>query len=770
MKNIYKIVTLAAILLVVNSVYAFAIPIAIGTYKKPSHSHTPSYVFDSVSFQQFTSHQVKNGETIASIAKKFKVTEKEIYKFNPDAKIRIYKGLVLIIPAQPQGGGVTGGTEGKPEDVIEEKPSIQETEAYDFLTHKVKRRETLPGLAKKYGVSEALIKKYNTSLYSNPLRKGDKIQIPVPEKEIVAFQEEIIPITPKTDKEFKTDPVATTKQIAKEATPVVVVPKEPIYETITVTENVPYTAKKQETKYGISKAYGITVAELEALNPEIVDGLNEGAVILVPVTTTKQVVVAQAATTYDRVYEVAQGDTMYSLPRKLAVTVDELITLNPDLAGGLKTGMILTLPAITTSETTATTSGNTYTFPNTVSKINLVDSISDRSIKRVAVMLPFGLSRLNTATDVSREELIKSNGVMRIALDFHSGVVLAQEMAKMDGISSIVDVYDTDRIKSDGDAVNARKVEDIILSNDFKNVDAVVGPLLGANVNRAASLLALNNVPVISPITSNVELRSNVFQSRPSGEVQRDKMIEYLKEYGQGKRIMIIADKKNGANVRRVRNLFTKVIEITPRESEDGYYLNPDDISRHLNVPDENGLAQETSEVQESWWVIIESNDIPLISTVITDLNALASYNDLTLFTTNKGSAFESDEIQNGQLSNLNFHFPSMDKPYDEDEHQAFKNMYQDRYGVTPNTYALRGFDIMYDTLLRLAYKGDLYEAASSDIETDQLENKFMYVKKPFGGYQNTGVYLIKYGEGLTLKEVVPPVMITLEATEDGKE
>jgi hypothetical protein len=64
---------------------------------------------------------------------------------------------------------------------------------------------------------------------------------------------------------------------------------------------------------------------------------------------------------------------------------------------------------------------------------------------------------------------------------------------------------------------------------------------------------------------------------------------------------------------------------------------------------------------------------------------------------------------------------------------------------LSPNKYAVRGFDLTLDILLRLASENDLYEASTSDIETEYVENKFRYSKKLFGGYFNEAVYIVKY-------------------------
>ena len=70
---------------------------------------------------------------------------------------------------------------------------------------------------------------------------------------------------------------------------------------------------------------------------------------------------------------------------------------------------------------------------------------------------------------------------------------------------------------------------------------------------------------------------------------------------------------------------------------------------------------------------------------------------------------------------------------------------YQQKYSAAPNRYAVRGFDLTMDLLLRLASKENLYEASDVDLETEYIENKFRYNKKLFGGYYNEAAYIVRY-------------------------
>lgn len=74
---------------------------------------------------------------------------------------------------------------------------------------------------------------------------------------------------------------------------------------------------------------------------------------------------------------------------------------------------------------------------------------------------------------------------------------------------------------------------------------------------------------------------------------------------------------------------------------------------------------------------------------------------------------------------------------------------YKNKYGVYPNKYAVRGFDITYDVLLRLANATSLYDAVDNDTETEYVENKFRYDKKLFSGYTNKAFYILRYTDTL---------------------
>lgn len=168
---------------------------------------------------------------------------------------------------------------------------------------------------------------------------------------------------------------------------------------------------------------------------------------------------------------------------------------------------------------------------------------------------------------------------------------------------------------------------------------------------------------------------------------------------------------------------------------------------------DQNELTAALVEGQPNW-IILEASKIGVLSNTTSYLNSLADKYKITLFTTDKNNSFDSDNISNNHLSKLNFHFPSVDRLASSENNSAMIRKYQKKYGVVPNTYTIRGFDVTYDILLRLASADDLFSSISENGTTQYIENKFDYEVKPTGGYQNKAVYILAYDKNLNLKVI----------------
>ena len=573
-------------------------------------------------------------------------------------------------------------------------PNYGEEVIISIKKHRVRKRETIKSIATKYDISKDLLKKYNKELYAREPNKGERIDIPV-------FN--VIALSNTTNKE-----------------------------TLTANDTIKkHKVLPKETKYGIARKYDITIAELEVLNPNMAKNLAIGEEIIVPKKEiSSNAILVEGDDKYE-FYEVLPKEGFFRLKVKFGLSQEEIIALNPYAVEGLKEGMILKIPKINN-----TLDGQEF------EAVNLADYILNTSKKKLAVMLPFKLNRIDLDSLSVNTDLLKSDGTLRAAIDFYSGVLMAAEFAKDKGISSDITIYDTEGQVS--------KVAQIISSNNFKEIDAVIGPLLSKNIEKAASALQSENIPVFSPL-SKFKLKEypNLYQTIPSSELMETAMLDFIIKRLDTINIIVITGKEWTQRKGTIMTAIPSAKTIVP---EEGNYLYLEDIQIQLDTVKEN-------------WVILDSDNPILVSNVVGLLNGFPEIildeddveigkNNIRLFAVNKSRAFDYHDVSNVHLANLNFTYPSSNKHYDYDLMVPFLVSYKNKYGVMPNHYAIRGFDVTYDVLLRLANAMTLEEASVSDIKTEYIENKFQYLNMSNSGYKNQAFYIMKYNNELKLEVV----------------
>lgn len=192
--------------------------------------------FNAVCFaQQSVTHRVKKGDTFFGLANQYNVKVADIYKLNPKLK--------------------NSSLQINQKVAIPQLVKVNKKELDLPTTHIVGRGDTFFKIAKKYNINVVDITSYNKNLESSNLKIGEIIYL----KEV------------------------GMKEIATQITP----------EDIAIDENVELThvVLSKETKYGISKKYGMSISELERLNPNIVASLDVGITLIIKPTSGETVAV-----------------------------------------------------------------------------------------------------------------------------------------------------------------------------------------------------------------------------------------------------------------------------------------------------------------------------------------------------------------------------------------------------------------------------------------------------------------------------------------------
>ncbi len=680
-----------------------------------------SFVFTvSAKQEKYIKHTVVKGETISMIAQKYKVTPYDIYKLNPDSQNGIQLDSVLLIP--PTGDvAVTTAPAAMPTAAIS---SIQTSPT----THLVQPKETLYSLSKQYNVTVDAIKAANADLLKDGLKIGQNIKIPASGESQTTVSK---PVEIQKPVVKDSSPSEQAKQ-----TPKAVVPKVASKPETATAGSGYHIIEPKETKYGISKKYGMTIAELERLNPQIVNDFPIGLKLVVSgnvpaatvtETTTKPVVAdtstsspaASGTKKYLEEYVVRPNETITTIANDYGITEKELISLNPELKKGIKLGMILRVPKGQRKEPVKKEQGN------------LMKSINTNARKQLALLFPFNISKIENDTVNSTQARLKKDKFLNLTLDFYSGALMAIDSAKVLGMNVDIKILDSQETK------NTSNVAALVEQNNLQAMDAIVGPFYQANVEKLAELVEPNKTPVISPLSKELGKKySNLFQSMPSSELLRTSIFDFMK--ARNGNIIAVIDNKKGSVKQYIQDM-QKETKIMGLSVKGGVVVDS------LKV-----LLQK----DRMNYVVLASESTGMILATTSAMLAAQKEYQVQLVILEPNETLDFEEISLTRLTKLKLLYPSLSRPNETVEANQFDAKYKKFNKILPNQYAIRGFDVTFDTLLRLSQEKTFEETIQAS-SSEQIENKFNYVQNPTYGYSNNGIYILYYDTDLTIKEAL---------------
>ena len=541
-----------------------------------------------------------------------------------------------------------------------------------FIIHKVKKGDNLFKLSKKYNISESQIKNYNPRISKRGLRKRMQLRIPIYLKI-----------------EIKNEP---SEKLAT------------------------YLVQPKDTKWRIAYSYGITIDELNELNPKIKEGLKFGDSINLPIKTEEEKKLIESDFYY---YKIKPKEGYYRIEVKTGFSKSTIDSLNPFVINeGLKRGMILKLPK------TSSISLKVDKSLLLIERTKLQDSVFIRKKINLVYFLPFKTSVIEFDSIEKTDRYLKRRTLTSIALDFYSGSLLAMEKAKNAGIDIEAKVFDTQNKKTE---INTQ-----INTLDSNKIDVIIGPLLPKNFNYLSLNNKLKDVPKVAPLSSNpVIMRKGVFQSITPRSFIRNEMKEYLLNIiNEDDNILIVSDSLNRKIEKELNFLFPSAVKLRP---EFGDFLLPELV---------DSLIVDTLSNK----VILETEKFSLISSASSQIRSQLSENKkIRLFTTYHGSSYEDSNLSNMLFGDLMFTYMSDYYPRDIDDSDLIDE-FINRFGIPPNKTSIRAFDLVYDLILRIATHNDLYSSAKLG-ETEYINNKFNYIPIIGGAYINNGYYLLQHNE-----------------------
>ncbi len=369
----------------------------------------------------------------------------------------------------------------------------------------------------------------------------------------------------------------------------------------------------------------------------------------------------------------------------------------------------------------------TTTTQNPNSTLQLEKPLVNQT-KKLALLLPFNLAKLQNDTVNTIADRLKKDKFLNMTLDFYSGALVAIDSAKQLGITVDVSVFDSEETK------NSSNVAKLIADNHLENFSAVIGPFYQTNVEKTAELLSANQVAVISPLSKEVgKFYPNLFQTITSTSVLRSSIFDFMRS--KNGNVIAVVDKK--------------------KVSVKKYILDNQKDVRLVSLTEIGALIPESlsSKLQKDRinYVVLETESTVLIKATLKLLLSKLKECAIQLVILEPNETLETDEIEFDNLVQLKLLYPSMTRENSSVGAEIFEKNYKLKNKVTPNAFAIRGFDVTFDALMRLSQATTFSESTSTQV-TEQVESKFDYFKNESGGFANKGLYILYYDADLKVK------------------
>ncbi|MBU3680766.1 MAG: LysM peptidoglycan-binding domain-containing protein [Flavobacterium sp.] len=515
---------------------------------------------------------------------------------------------------------------------------------------------------------------------------------------------------------------------------VLLVPKitaaKPIIPAKTIHSSTTRIIQPKETWYSLSREVGVSVEQLLALNPshpelKIGDTIQLAANIL----PKKQILPTLPVVPSQGKHVVQAKETKFGIAQKYGISVVELELQNPAIVNNLAEGVELIIPksAVVKSMDLAI---STSAVPKAVDK-----SVQQLSVnkagqnKKLVLLLPFNAAKIQADTLTPLSNRLKKDAFLNLTLDFYTGALVAIDSAKTLGINIEVQVLDSEETKS------SSALDALLKTNHFDDASAVIGPFYQQYVEKLSSKLGSKGIAVLSPLSKDAgKLNANVYQTMPTVELQKQTVLNYM--LAQNGNVIVIADPKKVANKSWIVQNYpgVKFAKFTDKGALDPVYLK--------SILNKNGHN----------YVVLDTQKTNLILSSTAMLCSLLPNFTIQLAILEPNETLDYEEIPIKRLTDLKLLYPSVTRENNSAEAQHFRNHYKQINKVFPNQYAIRGFDLTFDTLLRLSQNGSF--DSTTTIATQQVEYQFNYANTKDNAFVNSGVYLLELQADLSIKQL----------------
>lgn len=681
----------------------------------------------TIAQQNIIEHSIQKGESVYVISKRYGVSMNAIFELNPGSENVIYAGRTLRIPS-PNNNNPSNNT------------VISDTLISNY---EVKRGETKSGLSRRFGVSIAMLEQQNPHII-RMLQAGHIINV---------------------DKTIKEE-----AQQAREGEHIVV---------------------KGETLWGISRRYGVSLANLTAANASrLSEFLQIGQVLTIPDKNSDPTITGQ--------YIVKRGDTKFELARRFNMTIAQLEQKNPHIVDMLMAGHKLDID--NTVASVDSSNNNDSTEPNeddtTTKNTTSVDSGDDEytdyviqpketlfSLSRKAGITINELTNLNPKllTSVNAGDIIKMPvNVSQTSTNSNTNNAStnpsnATSNNKNLALYSNLNTSNTNGLyfytPFSGNELSSPELRQEMLKNNddykkflefFQGAQIAIDSALTLNLNFDITLIKKNDVQsrlkIESPYYKNALLVPFLESGTRFPDIESNEIISVIdinsnmspienrevyksvpSENFQKNKILNYLASKNAqvvvvSDLEEARNK-----ELIVKTIPDAKFLKVD----NAGFFESNALQLALSKDKLNYVVLDSEKTIVFLNSTTALMSKLSDYN-IQLVLIDSTLLPESKDVSDMRYRILKLIYPTTIANDSDKVKTDFEMSYEKTFNSEPSNYAKLGFDITLDVLLRLSQNSS-FENTIKNIASEHPHLRFDYKKTADKNYSNTGLYLMQY-------------------------
>ena len=279
------------------------------------------------------------------------------------------------------------------------------------------------------------------------------------------------------------------------------------------------------------------------------------------------------------------------------------------------------------------------------------------------------------------------------------------------------------------------KIKSLIQDHNAKDYDAIILPFYKTIEEDIAAFTAERKIPVITASTSAYQNNTtNLYSAVPSINQQRLKVLNYM--MAKQAHIIVLSDANRVESKTFIAN----------------HVPNADFVSIKKNGSFSEAELKAKFKKDRLNYVIIDSerNSVFLNATNAL-LSELSNYK-LQLAVLEASLIPGDSDVSQKRYQILKMIFPSLIPAKSTESSKQFLSTYQKKYNLLPSANIMLGFDITFDSLLRLMQQQSFENSALNYI-TEYTQLKFNYEKNTLGGYRNEGIYILQYDSNANIRD-----------------